>query len=105
MYSGEFLGRRTIGTASELPMAWRHATSDSWPTPTPCCQSITTASNPAWAMHSAIYGLPVEHQPCTAGLPCFQSSLTRFVFTKTFSWHEGMTARSHECLGDHLYVM
>jgi hypothetical protein len=26
MYSGEFLGRRTIGTASELPMAWMQAT-------------------------------------------------------------------------------
>src|SRR5215475_6750667 len=30
IYSGEFLGRRTIGTASELPIAWIHATTDSW---------------------------------------------------------------------------
>src|SRR5262249_46408971 len=69
IYSGEFLGRRTIGTASELPIAWIQATTDSWLTPTPCCQSMTTASKPAWPIISAIYGLPVEHQPCTAGLP------------------------------------
>ena len=58
-----------MGMASVLPMAWMQLMMEAWVTPMPCCQSRVTASKPAWAMTSATYGLPEEHQPMTAGRP------------------------------------
>jgi hypothetical protein len=43
-----------------------------------CCMSMVMLSKPCAAVISAVKGLPMLHQPFTAGLPPSQSCFSRF---------------------------